>query len=892
MARSVALLLTVLTGFSGLVYEVTWQRYLASLLGSDAEASAALLGIFLGGLSLGYAIFGALTRRLVARAAAAGRPPRLIGVYGLVEAGIGVYALAFPMLYRLVLGLSLRLHAGAEGAGFLLDVGLTALLVGPSTLLMGGTIPLLTQGLARSLGDATRIHSLVYAFNTAGAFVGALAAGFVLIPWLGLERVMFAMGALNLLAGSVFLLLEVGRRAASPGGEGAASAPEAVVGLPPGFSLYASVALLAGFAAMCLQTVLLRLGGLALGASQLTFSMVVACFVLCIAIGSFVVSALPRIAPGWIVASQWSLVALLALLYTQLPDAGYWIYRLRRLFPNADSAFEPFHLAVFGCTLAVLALPIALSGATLPLLFDRLRREVGDLGHVAGRLYSWNTVGSLLGALVGGHFLLLFLDLHHVYRIALAALVIAAAMLTVRLLGLAPLRAAGVALVALVGIGLLSPWEPLRLSAGLFRLRVLPSYALEGPDAFFALFAKQTKVLFHDDDPTTTVQVRERMTPDYGRSLSILTNGKSDGATGADAATMVLAAALPALYVDRIESAFVIGLGTGMTIGELATMPSVQRVDVAEISRGVVRASPLFDEANLGALRSPKVRLHAGDAYRLLLRSPDRYDAIISEPSNPWTTGVEMLFAREFLEAAKSRLRPGGAFVQWMHVYETDAQTIALVLRTYDAVFDHVVVWYGTGVDLLLIGLDDPERALDLDLIEERAASPTVRAALIRGGVASLPALLAHELLPLGVVRSAGLEGDLHTLGHPLLGHRAARAFFRGASAELPNTVTPAAAEVGARNSLLRRLAARSGGRLSEADRAQAARELCRWRPIECATFLASWQHDEPGSEALGFALGDARDHAVDRTLLEPQRLGSLGRLFGAGDGAPVEAGS
>jgi hypothetical protein len=305
----------------------------------------------------------------------------------------------------------------------------------------------------------------------------------------------------------------------------------------------------------------------------------------------------------------------------------------------------------------------------------------------------------------------------------------------------------------------------------------------------------------------------------------------------------------------------------------------------------VVRASPLFDEANLGALRSPKVRVYAGDAYRLLLRSPDRYDAIISEPSNPWTSGVEMLFAREFLEAAKSRLRPGGAFVQWMHVYETDAQTIALVLRTYAAVFDHVVVWYGTGVDLLLIGLDDPERALDLDRIEERAASPTIRPALIRGGVASLPALLAHELLPLGVVRAAGLEGDLHTLGHPLLGHRAARAFFRGASAELPNTATPAAAETGARNSLLRRLAARSGGRLLEADRAQAARELCRWRPVECATFLASWQHDEPRSDALRFALGDARDRFLDRSLLEAQRLGSLGRLFGPGGEVPAASG-
>ena len=57
MIRSVALLLTVLTGFSGLVYQVAWQKYFATMLGSHSEATAAVLGIFLGGLALGYAVF-------------------------------------------------------------------------------------------------------------------------------------------------------------------------------------------------------------------------------------------------------------------------------------------------------------------------------------------------------------------------------------------------------------------------------------------------------------------------------------------------------------------------------------------------------------------------------------------------------------------------------------------------------------------------------------------------------------------------------------------------------------------------------------------------------------------------------------------------------------------
>ena len=298
MVRAIALLLTALTGFSGLVYEVTWQRYLATLLGSHSEATAAVLGIFLGGLSLGYSLFGRVTRAVVDRARSADRPPRLLLLYGAVEGSIGLYVLAFPWLFRGVQSLSYALPHGVGGFGFAIDVALAALLIGPASVLMGGTIPILTQSLARSLEDATRFHAFVYAFNTAGAFVGALAAGFVLIPRLGLEDVMLAMGCVNLTAGATFLLL--GTR------------PQEVVDLDqqpeteksgrtvfPGFAFYAAIALLTGFAMMSVQTMFIRLGALSLGSSQFTFSMVVAVFVLAIALGSFLVSAFSRIPPGW-----------------------------------------------------------------------------------------------------------------------------------------------------------------------------------------------------------------------------------------------------------------------------------------------------------------------------------------------------------------------------------------------------------------------------------------------------------------------------------------------------------------------------------------------------------------------------------------------------------------
>src|SRR5262249_33822232 len=150
-----------------------------------SEATATVLAIFLGGLSLGYQLFGRVTRGLVARAEQRGSAPRLLRFYGGVEAGIGAYVMLFPTLFEGVRRLSYSVPHGVGGLGFAVDVALAAVLIGPPSVLMGGTIPVLTQALARSLADATRIHAFIYAFNTIGAFAGALAAGFYLVPQLG-----------------------------------------------------------------------------------------------------------------------------------------------------------------------------------------------------------------------------------------------------------------------------------------------------------------------------------------------------------------------------------------------------------------------------------------------------------------------------------------------------------------------------------------------------------------------------------------------------------------------------------------------------------------------------------------------------------------------------------
>jgi spermidine synthase len=872
MIRLTALLLTVLTGFTGLVYEVAWQKFMATLLGSHAEATAAVLAIFLGGLAAGYALFGRATRWVLERARGRGRPPRLLYLYALVEAGIGLYAFLFPTLFSVYQQISLLVPTRSAGLAFGFDVALSALLIGPPTILMGGTIPILTLALAGDLGQSTRVHAWVYGFNTIGAFAGALAGAFFLIPQLGLDGVLYAMGCVNLVAAAVFAQLDRGAAGVAPDlAEPSLAAPVAR------FGAWAGVALLAGFAMMSLQTTFNRIGALALGSSEFTFAMVVSVFVLCIALGSLGVSTLDRIPRGLVVGSQWLLLLLLFPIYRVVEDTPYWAHVIRVLFRQVDPAFYAYQLATFGAVLVVLAVPVGLAGALLPLIFHELRREVRDLGSVAGRLYAWNTLGSLLGALVGGYILLFWLDLHHVYRIAMAAVALAAALLTHLAL---KTRTRTVPLLVLLptlsAIWLLPPWSPERLSAGLFRApQPLPT-SFQGPDELFSQH-RRGDVIFYDDDPTSSVAVLD----DRDDNRSIVVNGKSDGSLAGDYTTMALSALIPALMAERHERCFVIGWGTGVSAGELASLDATRSVRVAEISHGVIDAAPLFDVGNLAASRNPKVEIRRGDAYRALLQSEGRYDVIVSEPSNPWVTGVEMLYSREFLEAARGRLAPGGVYAQWFHLYESDAEVVELVLRTYASVFPHVSVWFAMGSDLLLLGFDRPDRPLDVGALEARFERSDFSAGFGRVGIESFPQLLAHELLPLGTLHAIEPSGGIHTLRHPILSYRAARAFFRSRQATLPRYLTAAHQRVSERNSLLRRLA--GGGDVFPEEILEAAvRETCRFnRSRECATLFARWAFDHPGSQRLHTTLDDLRESTRRaQTTLAGPRLARVRLLF------------
>ncbi len=889
--RSVALLLTVLTGFSGLVYEVTWQKYLATLLGSHSEATAAVLAIFLGGMALGYELFGRVTRRITARASGASEVPALLRGYGVVEASIGIWALLFPWLFGAAQRISFLVPPGHEALSFAFDVGLCALLLGPPSLMMGGTIPLLTQALARTVAEATRVHAWIYATNTAGAFAGALAGGFALVPWLGLDGVLRAMGVVNLAAGAIFIAQ--GRSHARSGAGSAllasAESPEGAQAplASPTASLapYALIAFLGGFAMMALQTVANRIGALSLGSSHFTFAMIAALFVLCIALGSFTVAALPRIPRALIVGSQWALVALASALYFAVPRAPYAAHVVRAMFRDIPQAFGAYYTATFLALLVVLAIPISLSGALLPLLFHHLRDRYGDLGRIAGRLYSANTLGSLVGALLGGYVLLFWLDLGDIYRLALAALALSAALVTSNVLGVRRSVAGGACAVVIVGAALLPSWDPRHLTAGAFRQRQPAVETFEGSREFYAAESRGTKLLYHRDDPVSTITVIEA--PHRGRNTrSIVNNGKSDGNTTIDYATMCYAALVPALLTDDRANSFVIGWGTGISAGELARLDDAKLVRAAEISPAVIEAAPLFGPWNLGAHASRKVILERRDAYRALLHTQERYGVILSEPSNPWVTGVEMLFSREFLEAARARLTPGGIYAQWIHGYESDDATLALVVRTYASVFENVAVWFTRSNEVLLLGFNSADGYPPLATMRERYARRDLQTGILRCGAPTWEEFAAHEILPPGLLAPEPGR-KVHTLRHPILSDIAARAFYSGGDAQLPTL----AGSIDSPDSPGRGLLAQDPAPLGDDALRAITRHVCASaRAAECATWHAYWVHRFPDSPLRDGVWRETRSLLGANS--ETAR-GLIGRLTGLFRGeAPVFAGT
>lgn len=770
--KKIVSVLFFFSGGAGLIYEVVWAKHLSLFLGNTTHAHTIVLATFMGGLALGYFLFG----RWADKAKSA------LGLYGWMEVGIGLFGLLFVPLLEW-LGSTYIFFLTRYGVDPLLSLGfkflLSVFLLLVPTVLMGGTLPVLTRFVVRSIDQVEQGVGWLYFLNSLGAVAGSLMAGFVLIPRFGLNLSIVIAVVLNLGAGMTALALrprerrEIETASPEPAGQGESAAAYnpwqlriAVVGIA-----------LSGGAALIYEVAWIRLLSLVLGSSTYSFSLMLAAFIAGIALGSFIVTrgSISRLEPYRLFGFAELGIALSILLtlplYERLP---FYFAHLASLFVRVPETFWIYQMAQFSICFVLMLLPTLFLGMTLPLASQVASRGLKRLGRDIGGIFAANTAGTLVGAVAAGLLLMPLLGIKRLIEVGVLLNLTVAGFLLLNAPGLALKRkalslATSLALF-LIYLQLFPAWDQNILSSGAFRKRSL------APGMSYRDFKKEQKeeVLYYKDGANTTVAVTRQ-----GNDQVVLkVNGKIDASSRGDLPTQILSGQIPLLLKPDARSVLVIGMGSGITAGSVLRHP-VQRLDLVEISPAVVEGSRFFAPHNYHALNDPRLKLHLEDGKTFLKMNSQLYDVVVSEPSNPWIAGVGNLFSVEFYRDVRKRLRPDGLVVQWFHTYEMTDETLRLLLRTFTASFEHVTLWSPIATDLLLIGSMKP---LDVDLAKSlaRFQNDKVKTDLGRLGIGSFATILSLQVATDESVRKAAGKGRVNEDIFPLLEYEAPKAFFLG----------------------------------------------------------------------------------------------------------------
>ncbi|MBI2059402.1 MAG: methyltransferase [Nitrospirae bacterium] len=775
----------LLSGFAGLLYETLWARFLYLYLGHTSHAQAIVLSVFMGGIALGSATLGRWADRLGSKAAPANTYD-LLTVYAWIEILIGFYCGLYPEIFtRLGTAYTIigeRWYEEWPGAVTLLKAAFSILTMLIPTFLMGGTIPVLVR-LCRPAGTAVgKTAGWLNAANTIGAVAGTLLAGFVLIETIGLSLSMHVGSFANIAVG----LLVMGFRRTIVGAVRRTPPPPPEPSSEPDYGTGRQAVALAGifisgFASFALEVLWARIIGLSLGSSVYAFSIMLATFILGIALGSLAVGApaLRKMDPLRVfMIAEFGIGASLLLLYPLFQDLPFYFAKLRMLLQPGAPSFWLYNGLTFIGLVAVMFVPTVLIGMTFPLAASATARAPESLGRRVGNVLFWNTAGNLSGALVAALLFIPWLGIEPAVEVVIALNLGAGLLLWASAISrfTLPFAAGGAVVLVVVPLGMRAVhWSPMALQSGPYRFRGAPPPLPVNKWREESVRAGQ--VLYLKDDSNGSVS----LVRDLNGEISLKVGAKTDASSYADLPTELLSAHIPMLIKPRTEDVLVVGMGSGITASSVLLYPGTS-VHQVEISPAVVEASRGFEQHNRFVHSNPRFHVHVEDAKTYLKLSPGRFDLIISEPSNPWMAGVAGLFSKEFFESARDHLRSGGLMVQWFHLYEMDDPTLSIILNTFGSVFPHVTVWNTLATDLLLIG-SNRSIGMDFDHLRAQFDNAAIREDLGRIQVTEPATLLALQALPEEAFRFL-VSGDrpVHTDDAPLLDYAAARNFYSGAT--------------------------------------------------------------------------------------------------------------
>ena len=736
--RPILITCFVASGASGLIYEVVWTRQLGHVFGSDVIAAATVLAVFMAGLALGSRLAGSLARR-------AARP---LAWYGWIELGIGCWGAAMPLLLAAAehgyFAFSVDLGALGVGRGAL-RMGLSACLFLAPTALMGATFPLMVVGLARQGPTFGRWLGDIYAFNTLGGVMGAVGAGFALIPALGLMRTGWVAAGLNVAVGLVALV--VARRLPLQG-DFVAPTPARPSEVPSAALRRAALtcATLSGLAALGYEVVWARALVFIVGNSTFAFTTMLAAFLVGISLGGAVGGRLadavrrPEL-PLALVETAAGLLALATLPLIWHFDAG------DQPWTRPEVGWASGLVALVLRSAAVMLAPSLLLGMAFPLTAALVARSERDVGPGVGTAYAANTVGAILGALLAGFALIPALGLGRSVM-ALAAVNIIAAIVV---LGVSDRLAAGwraggsaaCCAIALAVGWLLPPVRP-------FPVDLAPP---------------GSRTLFYREGVGATVHVVAG-----GQGVRMMAvDGHAIGGVrfGVDEKERLLAH-LPYLIGGPHPRALTIGLGSGITAGAMAFHPGTEILDVVEIVPGVVEGARFFDRANRGILDDPRARIFITDGVAWLRSQREAYDLIVSDAKlNPRYFGNTTFFGREYYELCRDHLAPEGLFIQWVPNYVPEAE-FRMILRTFAAAFDEVSAWNSGLGTCLLVGSVSPQ-TIDYAGLVRRGTEPDFLPVLWDLLAEDPATLLGSYCGDRDAIVQAVGPGPLNTWDHPII---------------------------------------------------------------------------------------------------------------------------
>lgn len=750
-ARLTRLLVVVLftaSGVSALIYQVVWMRMLATVLGSTSYATAAVLAAFMGGLAVGAWVLGRVVDR----------HPRPLAVFAMLEVGIGITALALPFMF----GVAAPLYGAAYGLSGDYGVGRAILqfvfsiacLIVP-TFLMGGTLPALVRAAVHPSRAGAGL-AFLYGANTLGAALGALLAGFALIPVLGLFKTLLLATLINVVNGTVAWLMRMPVAPLDAPVPSDRSATSLTARRWPAHAVLAA-AVVSGFVGLASEVAWTRILSFGLGSTTYAFAAMLVTYLLGLALGSLVATrALPGVVrPLRALAIVQGLVgvAMVAslVIYIRFADAiGAY------LFSAAERSWSRGMALDFAVAALALLPSTLMMGAAFPLAYAAYAEGRPRLGSAIGRLYAVNTIGGVSGSLAAGFVLIPILGLQRtLLLLAGASLITCAALLLVE---------------APRGRTVLSSLVPLGAAAGLVALPIVRPFHTVGPTE---------RLLFYREGPTSTVSVVEDALGTRKLFIDKIAVAGTDPVLLTDQKSL---AHVPMLLTPKATRALTVGFGSGGASWSFTRYNRLEQVDSVEIDRTVLEAAPYLAASHHGVLSHPRFQMITEDARTHLLNTDKSYDIISTDCTDLRYKSNAMLYTREYFQLCRRRLNPGGIVAVWLPLGGLSTEALRIALATFASVFPHTSIWYMNNVPAhyaLLIGSAGP-LTFDVATIKEQLREATVYSDLAEIGLADAWKLYASHVTDGDGVAKLAAGARLNTDDRPILEFMVPRGGFKG----------------------------------------------------------------------------------------------------------------